>query len=113
MAAWLGSLALVVIGTLIGMIVERLRWKRSRRDKLDEARRQAIVAALAWSDPMYSALMTAESQMFALLRDFGKAELEDEAFRERYPDLIPTLSKLDLTLENRLLVPSGTYERGF
>ena len=51
--------------------------------------------------------------MFALLRDFGKEEFEDDTFRERYPDLIPTLSKLDLSPENRLLVPSGTYERGF
>ena len=72
MISWFGSLALLVIGAFVGMLVERLRWKRSRRDKLDEAKQRAIVAALAWIDPMYSALMSAESQMYALLKNEGQ-----------------------------------------
>jgi hypothetical protein len=113
MTSWLGSLALLVIGAFVGVLVERLRWKRSRRDKLDEAKQRAIVAALAWLDPMYSALISAESQMYALLKDEGQVGgISDEQFRETYPDLLRALVKLDLSPEHRLLVPSGTYEQG-
>jgi hypothetical protein len=113
MISWFGSLALLVIGAVVGMLVERHRWKRSRRDKLDEAKQRAIVAALAWIDPMYSALMSAESQMYALLKDEGQiGGISDQEFRQTYPDLLRALVKLDLSPEHRLLVPSDTYERG-
>lgn len=112
MIPWWSSLVGVVIGGVISALttylLDRRRWRRSRQDKKDEVRRQAIESAFAWLDPMYSALMNAEVRAYKLLNPGG----DDEEFRDTYPDLIHTLAKLDLPAHHRLLLPPGTYASG-
>jgi predicted component of type VI protein secretion system len=117
MTPWWSSLVGVVIGGLLSWcgayFVERKRRIHSREDKLHEARREAIVAASAWLDPMYSALMLAESETFVLLNP-GDEDEKEQRFLQSYPNLLNTLVRLDLPPHKRsdLLLPENTYLAG-
>ena len=112
MAPWWAALIGVIIGGALSgftaYFVELQRWRRTRRDKLDEAKKEAIEAAFAWLEPMYKAVRTAEGQAFRLLNPGG----DDDGFRRDYPDLLSTLAKLDIPIQKRLLLPEATYHAG-
>ncbi|SRR6266851_1483059 len=112
MTSWLTSLLSLIVAALLGGLAthffERQRWQRSRQDKFDEARRQAIEAALTWLDPITSAVGGAESCAFQLL----SGTKDEQQFRQSYPRLLTQLAKLDIPPHQRLLLPSGTYEAG-
>jgi hypothetical protein len=92
--------------------LNKLQWKRSRQDKKDDARREAIKGAIAWLEPIHLALFEAEGRTFQLLSAPGFAALDEQEFSKQYPDLLHTLSKLDPPPDHQLLLPKGSYEQG-
>ena len=102
----------VIIGGLITYFVttsvERQKWSQQKRDKLDDARRQAIVAALGWLEPIDSAMGKAEMHVYKLLH----GNEDEEEFRRSYPDLLSVLAKLDVTPEQYFLLPDHLYPMG-
>lgn len=108
----LGALFGVLVGGVVTYIVttaaERQRWRQQKKDKLAEASREGIVKALAWLDPMDRALTSANLTVSGLLR----LDMDQDAFRERFPRLISELSTLDVPPDLRLLLPSDTYTDG-
>src|SRR5258708_12676237 len=106
MSPWWSSVVGVVVGGLLtagtAYLLEELRRRHQRRDKRDDARREALRRALAWIDPMETALTAAEIEIYALLR----FTIDDQQFRERYPNLVSNLPEFDLSLSHRLLLHS-------
>ncbi|AZT83278.1 hypothetical protein EHN06_06790 [Marinobacter sp. NP-4(2019)] len=108
----LGTLLAVIVGGLLTSIttffIERQKWKRERRNKLDELRRDAVAAALEWISPMRSAEYAASSIVMAALQ----GDFEHERFMNDYPNLVLELAKSDLTGVQRASLPSDFYARG-
>lgn len=71
MNLWWSSLIAVVVGGLISagtnFFLEQVRSRRSRLDKRNDAKRDALRRALAWIDPMERALNGAETEVYGLL----------------------------------------------
>jgi len=117
MAPWWSPYIGVIIGGLlswwVAYFVERQKRRQSRRDELDKARREAIEGAFAWLDPMISAVMLAESEVYVLLNP-GDPDEQEERFRRNYPNLLTSLVALDLPPHKRsgLLLPQNTYATG-
>jgi hypothetical protein len=107
-----GTLLAVIVGGLLTFlttsVIERQRWKRERRDKLDEIRRDAYAAALEWIDPMRNAELKASSMVMAALQ----GELDHERFMNEYPYLVGDLAKSDLTGSQRASLPVDFYSCG-
>jgi len=106
------SLVGVVIGGFIAagtaFLLEELRRRHQRRDKRDDIRREALRRALAWIDPMEKALTAAEVEIYALLH----GTINEQKFRQRYPNLISELAELDLSLDQRLVLDEDPYPFG-
>lgn len=107
-----GTLLAVIVGGLLTstttFFIERQKWKRERRNKLDELRRDAVAAALKWISPMRSAEYTASALVMAALQ----GDFEHERFMVDYPNLVVELAKSDLTGVQRASLPPDFYARG-
>jgi hypothetical protein len=88
--------------------LERVRRRNQRRDKLDDARREALARALAWIDPMEKAINGAEIEIYALLH----SRKNDDEFRQAFPNLLSDLARLDLSLQHRLVLDFDPYPLG-
>ncbi len=108
----LGTLLAVIVGGLLTsmttFVIERQKWKRERRNKLDELRRDAVAAALEWISPMRTAEYAASSLVMAAIQ----GDFEHERFMVDYPNLVLELAKSDLTGVQRASLPSDFYARG-
>lgn len=112
MSPWWSSVVGVVVGGLLtagtAYLLEQLRRRHLRRDKRDDARREALRRALAWIDPMVRALTTAEIEIYALLH----GTIDEQRFCQRYPNLISELAEFDLSLDQRLVLDDDPYTLG-
>lgn len=104
----LGIVLSSVLGFLVGTVIERQKWRNQRREKLDEAKRQAIVAAMAWVDPIEALLIQAESKVFSLLQ----GRIDEHDFLVSFPDVLTQLASMDLSPEQRTLLPKDIYYSG-
>ena len=111
MSPW-WSLVGVVIGGFIAtgtaFLLEEFRRHHQRREKRDDIKREALRRALAWIDPMEKALTAAEVEIYALLH----GRIDEELFRQRYPNLISELAEFDLSLDQRLILDDDPYPLG-
>jgi len=112
MNPWWSSIVGVVVGGVLAAgtayFLEELRRRHQRRDKRDDERREALRKALAWIDPMEKALTAAEVEIYALLR----GTVDEQQFRQGYPNLISALATLDLSLDQRLVLDDDPYPFG-
>ena len=108
----LGTLLAVIVGGLLTsittFIIERQKWKRERKNKLDELKREACGAALEWIGPMRNAEFIASSLVMNALQ----GEFEHEGFLSDYPYLAGELEKSDLSGVQRASLPHDFYSRG-
>jgi hypothetical protein len=111
MSPWL-SLVGVVIGGFIAagtaFLLEEFRRRHQRREKRDDIKREALRRALAWIDPMEKALTAAEVETYALLQ----SKIDEQEFRQRYPNLVSELAEFDLSLDQRLILDDDPYPLG-
>jgi hypothetical protein len=109
----LWSLVFVILGGFVSAgtayFLEKVRRRHQRRDKLDDARREALERTLAWIDPMERALVGAEAEIYGLLNGAH----DEHEFRKRYPDLISDLKALDLSPHHRLVLDTDPYDSGY
>jgi hypothetical protein len=105
-----------LLGTLIGgfitylatSVIENRKWKRERVGKLQEQQREAVARALDWMVPLSSALIQVESLTSALQSN----SIDEEQFRNKYPDVISTLAKMDPPSHMIVMLPESAYARG-
>jgi len=107
-----GPLLGAILGGLISVLstwaLERQRWRRDRREKLEALRRDALLASLEWIEPMRNAESLASSLVMAAIQ----GDVDNEQFLKEFPCLISDLAKKDLSANLRAVLPQDAYERG-
>lgn len=99
----------VVIGGTIGYFSTTANanrtWKRQKEEKLQEERRGAVVAVMAWVKPIQDAL---ESIMW-WYDEYEKQRINEDIFHARYQELMSPLALLTLPAHQQLLLPKDIY----
>jgi len=104
-----------LIGTLIGGLISYLaitaaedrKYRREKKDKLQEQQREALALALEWIMPIENALTRAS----LLGTSFQRHLIDEHKFRHDYPDLISSLANMDPSAHLRVFLPKDAYPR--
>jgi hypothetical protein len=101
----------VITGGLVTYLttraIENQKWKQQKKDKQQEQYREALALALDWIAPIDTALIRVESLSSAFIWN----RITEAEFRQRWPDLLNDLSRLDRAMPAKLkvLLPENIY----
>ena len=102
----------VMVGGAVTYVVttasERVRRQHEKADRLVDAKRQGLIFALRWLDPMESAATTAGLMATSGLR----GEFDHTEFMKKWPYLLGDLEEHDIPIELRVLLPNSLYHKG-
>jgi hypothetical protein len=104
-----GTLTGGLITFLVTNSIENRKWRRETEYKLKEEKREAFAVALEWIAPLQQSLTKASLVRSAY--QFGR--IDQERFLERYPDVIPSLTKLDPPARFRAVLAKDAYALSF
>ncbi len=102
----LATLLGVIVGGIITYLttrtIEDQKWKQQKKDKYLQDRREALGLVLDWIDPIDRAVNRAIVLSSPYREDRGE-------IRQRWPNLLEEIAKLDLRPHFRVLVPKDLY----
>lgn len=104
---------LPLLGTLIGGLISYLattaaedrKYRREKKDRLQEQQREALALALEWIEPIGNALTRATS----VSRSLQMHLIDENQFLHDYPDLIASLANMDPPARLRVFLPKDAY----
>ena len=108
-------LASALLGTIIGGIIsyfsvrssDNRKWKQEKIDRVSIQRTEAIGMALEWCKPIRKNILKAQLLTGSFLQEW----LQPDDLRSQWPDMLSTLTQLDLPARLQVWLPPDTYQR--